>query len=314
MVATVVLSTAILVAQIRKLDYPPPGDYPHSFGISQKYDKFRNATNLELDLERVWRDPQNELKLSVFQFFEGDDLAKPVDFPLFRFVNRGSNGWRYLDDHSVFFLVDGERFRFEPSHQGDVGPGASVTEWFLVSPSKEQFLKIIYAKTVQVKVGSDEFELSGAYLTALKDLASYLGTPGRPLSSPEMKRLLRKTRALEDQGRDDDAREAYKRIAALANGTYEVAEASKGIKRLDDPVRKQAYKKSETERAKADREKALRSRIERNFRLGGATEKTNLMGALSYYKEVLKLANGLKPEPPEVEEARSRIKALDSGK
>ena len=31
-------------------DYPPPGNYPHNFEISQKYDKFRNRTTLHLDL------------------------------------------------------------------------------------------------------------------------------------------------------------------------------------------------------------------------------------------------------------------------
>ena len=43
MIAALFLSTMILGTQNVRDDYPPPGNYPHNFEISQKYDKFRNA-------------------------------------------------------------------------------------------------------------------------------------------------------------------------------------------------------------------------------------------------------------------------------
>jgi hypothetical protein len=43
-------------------------------------------------------------------------------------------------------------------------------------------------------------------------------------------------------------------------------------------------------------------------------EATNVKAALSYYREILKFANGLKPGPPEVATARSKIKSLSAAK
>jgi serine/threonine protein kinase len=71
-------------------------------------------------------------------------------------------------------------------------------------------------------------------------------------------------------------------------------------------------RKAEAEERKVASEKTLRLRIEEDFRLGRLLESVNSKGALNYYRDILKLAKGLKPEPPELKKAKDRIKALQS--
>ena len=65
------------------------------------------------------------------------------------------------------------------------------------------------------------------------------------------------------------ARSAYQRVIDQASGSYEAKEAAKGIKRLDDPARREANKKAMEAQAQAqlarEREKeeaSLRRKIE----------------------------------------------------
>jgi hypothetical protein len=310
--------------QANKSDYPPPGSYPHTCEISEEYEKFHNITTLNVRLGVVWSNGQNKLEIQVYQSFEGEGRTKPLGSPRLMMVNHGEDGWRYLDYHPVVFLVDGERLKFDPKRDSTVRSGY-VLEYLWPDLSKYQFLKVIYGSRVQVQVGLDEFELGESRLNALKDFASYIQSPSRRLSSLEMTRTLQEARNSESLGLDDDARKSYENIIHVAEGSYEAAEALKGIKRLDDPARREAYRKrmeaeekakakAESDVAKLIQEKALRYKIETKLTLGRALEARNARAALSYYKEILKLANGLEPEPPEVAIARSKIKALSPAK
>jgi hypothetical protein len=325
--AIFLFATMALGCQVDQTDFPPPGDYRHSFEISQKYDKFKDFTWLELDLGSIWSDSNNELKLKLFQFFDGEGRNKPSGVPRLEFVNTGNAGWRYLDNHTVTFLVDGGRLKFDPKHDGSVGRN-SVLELLWIHPSKDQFLKLLYAKTVEVEVGLDQFELKDTHLNALKDFASYLGTPSRRVSSLEGKKRLRDASLLESKGTDLEARSAYLEIMKLDKGTYEADLAAKGITRLNDPARLTAEMKRMKAKAQRNndlmekaariersvREKKLKIKIEQNLRLGGLVEKRNPEAAIDYYNEILELAADFSTEPPEVRKARARIKALSAAK
>ena len=71
----------------------------------------------------------------------------------------------------------------------------------------------------------------------------------------------------------------------------------------------EADEKAKAERQREAKEKSLRLKIEQDFRLGRSLEGMNTKGALSYYREIVNLAKGLKPEPPELKKAKDRIKA-----
>ncbi len=316
MFTTLFLAAMVLGPQEVKEEYPPLGNYPHSFEIRQKYDRFRDITTLEMDFGTVWSDDQNKLELKVDQYYKGEGRAKPVGDPAFRFLNTGRDGWRYLKYHPIIFIADGKRLKYDPKHDGDVGDGY-VLEFMGVRPEKSELLSLIYSKNVGVMVGIDQFSLKQSHLNALKDYCSYLALPSRQIGDPGPKKHLEEAISYESQGMDDLARSAYQRVIDKASGSYEAGEAAKGIKRLDDPARREANRKVMEAQAQArlaqEREKeeaSLRRKIEQNFRLGRSLEGMNTKGALSYYREILKLAKGLKPEPPELKKAKDRVKAL----
>ncbi len=306
--------------QMKDSELPPPGDYRHDFEISQEYDKFKDQTILRLELGVVWKNSDNKMELDVFQRFKGIGRGTQDGLARLFFSSVGHDGWRYLQHHPIVFLVDGDRMNFDPKYDGEVGDG-SVLEYFWVSPSKNQLLTILKSKEVQVRVGLDEFALTDTHLSALKEFFSYLATPSRRLSSPGMKIKLRETRKLESQGEDDDARTGYEEVIKQASGSYESAEASKGLTRLNDPARKESYKKTleaktnaEDARQKEEDKKAALQKIQQKLKLAQALEEKNPKGAISYYKEILKLSADLTPEPAAAEKARSRIKALSKAK
>lgn len=327
MFTTLFLTAMILGSQDVKEDYPLPGNYPHNFEISQKYDKFRNRTTLHLDLGVVWRNEKNKLELNVYQSFNGEGRTDPNGVPGLQFTNVGHDGWRYLSFHPITFLVDGKRMKYEPDHSGDIETGY-VLEHMWVHPTKKQFLDTIYAKTVEIKVGIDESQLTDSHLNALKDFASLILAPDRGICSPELKQRLKSGRSYESQGRDSLALDMYGMVVEGAKGSPEADEAAKAIKRLTDPAllaarkkaheaeekakaaKKEADEKAEVVKQNAAKEKSLRLKIEQDFRLGHSLEGMNTRGALSYYREIVKLSKGLKPEPPELKKAKDRIKAL----
>jgi len=337
MIAALFLSTMILGTQNVRDDYPPPGNYPHNFEISQKYDKFRNDTTLHLDLGVVWRNEKNKLELDVYQDFDGEGRTEPDGVPRLQFTNFGDAGWRYLRLHPINFLVDGKRLSYQPEHHGVVKTGY-VMEHMWVDPTKQEFLDIIYAKSVEIKVGLDEFQLGDSHLNALKDFASLIKNPDRIVHPPyaacpaQLKGELKAARSYEAQGRDSLALDHYTRVIEGAKGSAEADEAAKGIKRLTDPALLAARKKAKEaeerakaaqmeadEKAKAERqreakEKSLRLKIEQDLRLGRSLEGMNIKGALSYYREIVNLAKGLEPEPPQLKKAIDRIKALEAKK
>ncbi len=184
----------------------------------------------------------------------------------------------------------------------------------------EQFLKLAQARdVVQIRIGEDLTVLVGERLDAIKEFCSYLGAPFIKISSPASNSSIKLARSLEAMGLDDEARNAYQSILERYADTYEASEATKAMKRLDDPARVQAYavqkqaaSVAKARKAKEAEEKKVRAKIELDLRLGKNLEETNRKAALSYYKEILKLANGLNPEPAEAKAARSRLKAFEA--
>ena len=230
--------------------FPPPAEYRHDFKITQTYDKFKDETWLKMDYGGVWKNPDNEVELDLYTTFKGDGRSEPHGMPVFHFVNEGRDGWRYLKNHEVTFLADEERMSFREHYDGSVGKGY-VLEFIAVYPSQAQLKKILHSRKVQFRIGFDELELTESHLNALKEYCSYIGSPHLRVSSPEIRKKLQAARALESRGEDEQASSAYKLLVETAPGTHAAAEANDGIKRLDEPARKEAYKKRAAERAKA---------------------------------------------------------------
>ncbi len=91
--------------------------------FEQRYDRFKDYTSLSLELGTVIQGPHHEVALSLHQTFRGEGRNSTVGSTRLRFYSDSDDGWVYLDYRPVTFLVDGERMRFEPDHDGTVGNG-----------------------------------------------------------------------------------------------------------------------------------------------------------------------------------------------
>jgi hypothetical protein len=319
--ARLILTAVFLYSQVEEAGYAPLAIYSHPFEFEEFYDRFKDESRLILDLGDVWKNDSSKLNLTLVQKFKGQTRSDRIGDPRLLLTSYSEGGWRYLEFHEVAFLADDSlRLKFKPEHKGEVLTHL-VSETLWVEPSLEQFLKLAHATVLEVRVGLDAFPLTGARLNAIEEFSSYLGEPTVRISTPASKKRITEARSLELKGRDDEARAAYQQIIGLDSRRYEASEAKLAIKRLNDPARVSAYKahkvaisKAETARMQDAEAKRTRAKIQQNLRLGKNLERTNRRAALSYYGDILKLSNGLEPEPTELKSARDRIKALESGK
>jgi hypothetical protein len=254
-------------------DYPIAESCAHSFYISEEYNEYSDATIVMLDLEVVRHTSGGKLELTVQQLFKGQGRLEPDGQPLFEFIQEGD--FRYREDHSISLFADGERMEFDPFYYDDLlSEFGPGLEYMWIYPSEGQLLKMVHAKTIKITVGLDGFQLDQARLYGLVAFVSLIAEPSRCLP-PGGHKNPRRSACF--QYRDIEARQ-----------------------------------KEEAESESRDREQSLRNQIQLNIRLGRDLEDINVKKALLYYREIVKLSNGLTPEPPELEEAMVRIKALES--
>ena len=329
-----IVAALSLIGPAQADDAPAVG--PHNYKIKQEYDRIEDQTTLRLDLGVIWRNAENELELKIAKTFRGKGRSIPDGDPRLLFMNDGKKGWRYLEYHPVTFLVDNERIRFEPDHDGRVGDGY-VLEFLTPDLSGSQFQALVNAKSVEIRVGIDEVHLDPARMNALRDFASYASNPDRLLSVPEARRRLAEAKKKEVKFLDGEAIVLYQKIVDEHGGTAEAAEATKAIKVLSDPERKEVRRKAieARELAEAARKKelfmearaqqkrirasVLRSMMSENLRLAMILEKRNTKGAITYYKEIIayyeeltELTAPSSTDDEQVKTARSRIKALEA--
>jgi hypothetical protein len=162
--------------------YPPIGSYRHHFKITETYDKFRDDTALRIVLPGVVDREQYKVDLILNRHSSGRKRDKGE--VSFYFSCRSEDGWKYLKYHRIVFLVDGDRWSFDPDHDGDVKTGY-VLEHLFVRLTEDRFLSLANAAKAEVKIGGDNFEFSASQLEGIKDFASLLDNPESPITNKE---------------------------------------------------------------------------------------------------------------------------------
>jgi hypothetical protein len=254
--------------------------------FEQRYDRFKDYTSLELDLGQVIRGSNHEVKLAFIKTFNGEGRKAKSSPARLMFHSDSSDGWVYLDHHPVTLLVDGERMRFDPKHDGTVGKGY-VLEFMLVRPGESQLQRLFGANKIEGQVGIHEFKLKPDQLAAIKEFATLVETPDRPIPSGRFvaPALPPKPKSPEDIAREQEAQ----RLEAT---------------RLQEDAQRQK------EKNRRQQEAQLINKLDQNLRLGKVLEKSNTKAALQYYKEVVDLA----PKSSQAKAATERIKALSKTK
>jgi len=185
----------------------------------------------------------------------------------FYFRNDSTDGWKYLKYHDIIFLVDGERWRFDTDHDGDIKDG-HVIENLFVNLSEKRFLEVVNAVKVEIKVGADSFPIGPSVMEAIQDFASLIANPDAPIPDrfAEAQAALRKPQPSatkpsasrprtnsgymdysgykpglslsiaknhEKDGRNSQAITLYKEIIKRAPGTGQANEAAERLKKLE---------------------------------------------------------------------------------
>jgi hypothetical protein len=102
----------------------------------------------------------------------GAKLTRPkaVGLTLYSYTN--GSAYRYKNNNQVTIFLDNRPLVSGRAHESflNIDPRGSVTEYYFVSVSYDDFLKVIKSKVVALKFGSTRFELKQEQLDALADL------------------------------------------------------------------------------------------------------------------------------------------------
>ena len=145
------------VDDVQLLVPPPPA-------VTREYDRFEDQTvtkTRELSLDGL-------LDFWAYAIRPGK-LTSPPDFVYFLFTST-STGWTYLHSHDVIFLADGKQIRASwTNHQGAV-VRAGVVETVSAQVSFTDLALLAKASLVELRLGIDEFVLTGTHTEVLQEL------------------------------------------------------------------------------------------------------------------------------------------------
>ncbi len=158
----------------------------------QQHDRFRDTTNFDLvvgtihktkdgPLQQASRAGEHnarteELRLALTATTSGkqpDGTSPPqVDF----YFQSVAPSYRYHDEVEVLMIIDGERVKIGTAHSlGGLAIMGDVEERLGMRVPAKLFLRIANAREVEVRIGSNEFQLEDAALKAMRDFASCAG-------------------------------------------------------------------------------------------------------------------------------------------
>jgi hypothetical protein len=149
--------------------------------FEETYDRFKDTTTLRLGLGVIIKGEDYKVDMNLFRFDKGRERTKgQVGLNI---LCDSSDGWRYLSHHPLNLLVDGKRWSLQPTLNGTVGRGY-VLEHMWVRLSAAQLADLAAAKSVEGKLGIDEFALDRGQLAAIREFAALLDDPKRPVPEP----------------------------------------------------------------------------------------------------------------------------------
>ena len=158
------------IPEKRKFSHPPfseDGDY----NLETKYDEFKDATIVKLELI-ISKEHDNKLMFYSFFYYKGKNLSTPTEI-LFGF-HSFSEEWQYLRNSRLILMADEKRINLgELKRDGTVGEGYVIEHLSTMMPI-EQFLGIINSKSVKGQLFTTEFKFTDDQLEAMREYASLM--------------------------------------------------------------------------------------------------------------------------------------------
>lgn len=143
------------------------------YEVVTEYDRFTDVTIITLE-PRVELSGGQWPALTVRAACTGDTVCRPEQVGL-TFVSASSD-WRYLTDHALHLIVDGDRHGFDTDHDGSTHRGG-VSETMFVRVPIGLLEDIAYATEVEGRIGRDEFTLTEVQRYALQEYIAALKDP-----------------------------------------------------------------------------------------------------------------------------------------
>lgn len=144
--------------------------------VTLKYDKFENQTIYESSKSKVYGKTFNIDTHFIDTHASASCPKKKVCNPenyLIYFTSQ-SEGWRLLEYYELYFMIDGERYKFLEEDiytDRDVVYGGNVREFFSISVTRNFFHRLANARSVQAKIGHYELTMSSEKRIVYKLLA-----------------------------------------------------------------------------------------------------------------------------------------------
>jgi hypothetical protein len=115
---------------------------------------------------------RHEMKFSSFYSYDGTIPTVPT-IVMFGFMSN-SEDWHYINNTSLNMLIDGKPKDFgSMDRDGTVGRGYVLEHMSIYMPI-EDFISIVNAKNVEMRLFSTEMSFSDEQLEALRDFASQM--------------------------------------------------------------------------------------------------------------------------------------------
>jgi hypothetical protein len=166
----VLLANATLIHG-QESNIPPRGKYKHSKKIVEKYDRFKDRTVVFLYGLTVKGGFSRSVGMATIFNSPGHTVQMPQYVEVF--FTSASRQWQIGGDRGLIILADGARYDYGQTKLTDVYiSGDIIVDGMDVHIPTPDFLKIINAKTVEMRLGDAEFKLAPDHMEALRDFAS----------------------------------------------------------------------------------------------------------------------------------------------
>lgn len=164
------------------------GQAAHQVRFATSYDKSENRTTVQIDprVSRAAMDVGNDIVLTAFFRFVGEELREPVKTATLRFSSDSKN-WRFIPRRELVVLVDGRRVSLLSS--GRLGRLAEppdrvqIENMVYFGINRDELARIAFGRVVEMKLGSRSFKLSSVQLEALQGLVARMN----PTQTPELR-------------------------------------------------------------------------------------------------------------------------------
>ena len=102
----------------------------------------------------------------------GPKVTRPEVVRLTLYSYTHGSDYRYKNDNQVTIFVDNKALVSGPAREWflTIDPRGGVTEYYTVSMSYENFLRIVKANVVALRMGKTQFDLKREHMDALTDL------------------------------------------------------------------------------------------------------------------------------------------------